>query len=226
MENKQRDTVYGYVRMNYNGQQNMVNDIIHIIFQYYLIILESVILEDSNDIDTFYDLLSPKLLEILSKDKFELRLLYRNSRDGNSAQSFHKHCNGHTNTLTLVQSNYGHIFGGFTSKDWGLKINGYIEDDTAFLYLIKSKFNHEPKIYQTLKGNIYSVYIHPTNGPTWGGGHALVLQSTYTNGPYSNLGWNNGYEGTGNVLCGGDHYKTNINTHRFEIIEYEVFVVE
>ena len=118
METKQRNTVYGYIRMNCE-EQNMINDIIQIIYQYYLWTLDSVILTDQNDINIFRDLLSPKFLSILNIEDFHLKLLYRNNRDGNSPQSFHKHCDGHINTLTLVQSNYGNVFGGFASKNWG-----------------------------------------------------------------------------------------------------------
>ena len=71
MEAKQRDTVYGYVRSNYDGE-NMVSDIIQIIFKYYLIILDSVILTDSNDLDTFYNLLTPKLNSLNSNYCIEI----------------------------------------------------------------------------------------------------------------------------------------------------------
>ena len=54
----------------------MVSDIIQIIFKYYLIILDSMILTNPNDIDAFYNLLSPRLSSVVNR-KFELRLLYR-----------------------------------------------------------------------------------------------------------------------------------------------------
>lgn len=223
MEHKQRDTVYGYVRMNYVGQ-NMANDIIQIIFTYYLIILDSVILTNPADIDAFYSLLSPKLSSILNKDDHDkFRLLYRNSKDGNSVESFHKHCDGHTNTVTLVQSNHGNIFGGFTTKDWkhGYGNSGWTIDNQSFLFRIKSKFNDPPKIFD-VKNGFSSLYIEDSYGPTFG--YDLVLQGSSYNKTYSELG--SGYQGTGNELCGGDTKDTNMKQHDFEFIEYEVFAVE
>ena len=80
----------------------MIDDIIHIIYEFYLIVLDLVILKDQRDIDIFYNLLSPTFASISNKQGFELRLLYRNNGDGNDASFFHKDCDGNTNTLTLV----------------------------------------------------------------------------------------------------------------------------
>ena len=220
MEHKQRDTVYGYVRMNCNGN-NMVKDIIEIIYQYYLIILDSVILTNPNDIDSFHSLLSSKFSAILDKDDYKFRLLYRNSKDGNHAESFHKHCNGYANTLTLIESNHGNVFGGFTTKDWGIGNVGFVKDDLSFLFRIKSKFNDPPKIFDVKKGTS-PLYIYSSYGPTFG--YDLVLQGSSYGTTYSELG--SAFEGTGNELCGGVLKKTDIAQHQFDFTEYEVFVVE
>jgi hypothetical protein len=41
-------------------------------------------------------------------------LLWRGGRDDFGWNSFHKHCDGHANTLTLIEDTKGNIFGGFT----------------------------------------------------------------------------------------------------------------
>ena len=220
METKQRDTVYGYIRINYKGP-NMINDIIQIVYQYYLWTLDSVILTDQNDIDTFRNLLAPKFLSILNIEDFHLELLYRNSRDGNNAKAFHTHCNGYLNTLTLVQSSYGHVFGGFTTKDWGGS-NYYVKDDLAFLFRVKSKLNLPPKIFNQRESHIYAVFIAPQDGPIWGGGHDLCVQNSGGKS-YSYLGWSDRYQGTGNELCGGDTHETKKKYYEFGMIDYEVF---
>jgi hypothetical protein len=43
-----------------------------------------------------------------------LTLLWRGSRDGFRARAFHRRCDGHAPTLTLIQDTEGNIFGGFT----------------------------------------------------------------------------------------------------------------
>ena len=106
---------------------------------------------DAKDVDAFYNLLSPRLSSILNKENFEFRLLYRNSinrNKSNNGESFHKHCDGNLNTVTLVQSNHGNIFGGFTTQDWqnAHQRDYYKKDDDAFVFG-KIKFKHPPKIF-------------------------------------------------------------------------------
>jgi hypothetical protein len=45
-------------------------------------------------------------------------LLWRGSRDGFGAGDFHGRCDGHANTLTLIEDTAGNIFGGFTPVEW------------------------------------------------------------------------------------------------------------
>jgi hypothetical protein len=41
-------------------------------------------------------------------------MLWRGSRDGFGAAELHRRCDGCTNTLTLISTTKGNIFGGFT----------------------------------------------------------------------------------------------------------------
>jgi hypothetical protein len=43
-----------------------------------------------------------------------LSLLWRGGRDGFGARDFHRRCDGHANTLTLILDTKGNTFGGFT----------------------------------------------------------------------------------------------------------------
>jgi hypothetical protein len=45
-------------------------------------------------------------------------LLWRGSRDGFGTGDFHGRCDGHANTLTLIEDTEGNIFGGFTPVKW------------------------------------------------------------------------------------------------------------
>jgi hypothetical protein len=45
-------------------------------------------------------------------------LLWRGSRDGFFATDFHDRCDGHANTLTVIEDTDGNIFGGFTPVEW------------------------------------------------------------------------------------------------------------
>jgi hypothetical protein len=45
-------------------------------------------------------------------------LLWRGGRDGFGGRDFHDRCDGHANTLTLIEDTKGNIFGGFTPLEW------------------------------------------------------------------------------------------------------------
>jgi hypothetical protein len=58
----------------------------------------------------------PKLFEDFKNKTFTL--LWRGSRDGLRPSEFHSHCDRHANTLTVILSTKGSIFGGFTPVEW------------------------------------------------------------------------------------------------------------
>ena len=47
------------------------------------------------------------------------KLLYRGSVDGFGADDFHHICDGKANTLTIVKSDSGNVFGGFFGELFG-----------------------------------------------------------------------------------------------------------
>jgi hypothetical protein len=52
----------------------------------------------------------------------EFKLLWRGSRDGFGALSFHGRCDGHANTLTVILDTDGNVFGGFTPVEWESRV--------------------------------------------------------------------------------------------------------
>jgi hypothetical protein len=45
-------------------------------------------------------------------------LLWRGTRDGFQVERFHERCDGHGNTLTVIQDGNGNIFGAFSPVSW------------------------------------------------------------------------------------------------------------
>jgi hypothetical protein len=79
-------------------------------------------------------------------------LLWRGGRDGFSEHDFHNRCNGHANTLTLIEDIKGNIFGGFTPVEWesrkwngnsGKESNCWKADSSlkSFLFTLKNPYN-------------------------------------------------------------------------------------
>ena len=50
--------------------------------------------------------------------KIKLDLIYKASTDSDSAESFHYHCNGASNSIVLIETLNGKRFGGYTSQSW------------------------------------------------------------------------------------------------------------
>lgn len=55
--------------------------------------------------------------EIIGQGK-GLSLLYRGSMDGFSAENFHNKCDNKGKTLTVIKSDSGNVFGGYTDIPW------------------------------------------------------------------------------------------------------------
>jgi hypothetical protein len=78
-------------------------------------------------------------------------LLWRGSRDGFRAQKFHRLCDGHANTLTVILDTKGNIFGGFTPVEWESRTPRRSWDDSncwkwddslnSFLFTLKNPHN-------------------------------------------------------------------------------------
>jgi prefoldin subunit 5 len=81
-----------------------------------------------------------------------ISLLWRGSRDGFRASEFHRRCDNHSNTLTVILDTNGNIFGGFTPVKWVSRVwnrkggkdgNCLKADDSlrSFLFTLKNPHN-------------------------------------------------------------------------------------
>jgi hypothetical protein len=120
----------------------------------------------------------------------ECNLLYRASRDGFDAVSFHSVCNSVPNVLFVIKSENTNIFGGFISKALtpGELFNG---DHDAFLFSLVNKHSRPAKLMCKKVTN--TVYNLNNVGPNFGrrkGGHDLRICSdaNIIKNSYSNLG--------------------------------------
>ena len=67
----------------------------------------------------------------------DIELIYQGSRDGFRANDFHRVCDDKGPTATLIKSEEGHVFGGYTSVSWTSPNSVILQkDDNAFLFLI------------------------------------------------------------------------------------------
>ncbi len=98
-------------------------------------------------------------------------LCYKASVDGIGSSQFRAGCAGLSPTVTVVSAN-GKKFGGYAPVAW-TTVNAYSDQPSAFIFSLTNSYKH-PQI----SGDTYSVrdlYLGAVYGPTFGGGHDLVI---------------------------------------------------
>jgi hypothetical protein len=100
----------------------------------------------------------PPILREFERKQFTL--LWRASRDGFGGRAFHARCDGHANTLTLIEDTEGNSFGGFTPVKWeSLDSRGGAADCTkadpsrrSFIFSLKNPHKVGMKKFRLLEG--------------------------------------------------------------------------
>ncbi|CAF4682498.1 unnamed protein product, partial [Rotaria socialis] len=115
------------------------------------------------------------------------KLIYKATRDGFLATDFHYHCNDKTETMTLIKSKDGYIFGGYAHMSWSSG-NSYIRDPKAFVFTLKNPHSIRPTRYLLKSGSeAYALYAHASYGPTFGNGPDIRVpdQSNLVKGTFN-----------------------------------------
>jgi hypothetical protein len=104
------------------------------------------------------------------------KLLYRGSRDGFGTSKFHGKCDGQSNTLTLIETTKGFVFGGFTPLVWDSTTNNFKSDSSqkSFLFTLKNAVNIQPRTFKLSNGS-NAIYCQSDYGPTFGGGYEIYV---------------------------------------------------
>jgi hypothetical protein len=161
----------------------------------------------------------PPIFSVFGDQKLEL--LYRGSRDGFGSSAFHRLCDGHSNTVTLILSTNDCIFGGYTPLTWSSR-NAYVSDPSlrSFVFTIKNPHNLPARVFKQ-KQESYAICDNSSYGPIFGDGHTICIynESHSSNNSYSrfaNTYPNNTGIANNHVLAGGEN---------FTVEEIEVFEV-
>jgi hypothetical protein len=115
-------------------------------------------------------------------------LLYKVTRDGFGASSFHSKCDEKANTVTIIKTNNNYVFGAYTSAAWS-SYAGWVSDSAAFIFSLR----RNGVSYSDKFGVInlpYAIYSLSNYGPTFGGGTDIFLadNSNVSTGSNSNSG--------------------------------------
>lgn len=105
----------------------------------------------------------------------EWLVLYRGSKDGFNGKSFHQKCDGKGPTFTVIKTDKGFMFGGFTSKSWHSG-NTDESDESAFLFSLYNPYlNNKMTRFKIKSGMSAAIGCYANFGVIFGGGRDLII---------------------------------------------------
>ena len=224
MSQQQRDSVYGYVRKHYDGL--FITDITEIIFQSYLIEIESNILSSDEKLSLMNLLYNTLKQQAGNNDikYIETALLYRASDNDFDGDKFHDLCDEQGATISIFHNEHSHIFGGYTSKSWPKGSWAVSADPNAFLFMIRPnlKFVALREEHKEDRDIISSI---STQGPTFGNGWDIYIEHK-VNGEIEGGGRSISFDFSQTEMCGGTFLGEHLLIHhRYKVTDYEVFSI-
>jgi len=143
-------------------------------------------------------------------------LIYRASQDGFKAKDFHSKCDKQPNTLILIKSKHGNIFGGYTEQDWTANDDRKF-DEYSFVFSLINKYKMPLKL-KCLDADY--IYCGPTFGPVFGNVIVIADESNRNidNASYVNYAFYHEDSLVDENFLAGSQY--------FKVIEIEAFILE
>ena len=157
-----------------------------------------------------------------------LQLLFRGSKDGFKAKTFHQKCDNISDTVVIVRTDgqTNNTVAGYSHYRWNQANNGYVHDagKKAFLLQLNRREKYVPQNGNNL------INCNNGYGPTFGGGFDLFISNdcNSNNNSYSDFPNNYNFEGSNKIVNNQQSY-TNFsgatNECNFRVVDYEVFRV-
>jgi hypothetical protein len=97
-------------------------------------------------------------------------------------KDFHSRCDNKGETLVLIRTRKGNIFGGWTplNREGCLGTTGYEKTDKeTFIFTLKNPHDIPPTRYLKDPNHGRSIYDSPTDGPTFGSGSDIRIQEPF-----------------------------------------------
>jgi hypothetical protein len=102
----------------------------------------------------------------------QFALLWRATRDGFTAAQFHNRCDGHGNTLTVIEDSEGHIFGAYSTAVWATRENsgGVKRANTrGFIFSVRNSRDVPPRKFPLKAASKnFALYYDARHGPCFG----------------------------------------------------------
>ena len=181
------------------------------VYEFKLFKIDSNIINETKDYDFIIERLK-KVYTKYSNINIGLSLLYRATKDGDSASDFHSKCDKSKNTLTIVKTKKGLRFGGFTSATWeGSDIDK--SDKNAFCFSLDKM-----KIYNCIQGK-KAIFASPYCGPAFENCIFQINDKCFEEGGECSDDINNNFDNQ------EKQFEINNEEEKFQIEDVEVFNV-
>jgi hypothetical protein len=113
------------------------------------------------------------LFNLWLRKEFSMDLLYSSSLHGQNVDVFHQRCDGENNTITLIETNKGRRFGGFTFLKFSSENKFENGDGNDFIFSLDKKLK-----FKNNKNQIYALYNNPNMFPTFGYPSDIYIHKT------------------------------------------------
>ncbi|XP_033754690.1 interferon-induced protein 44-like [Pecten maximus] len=159
-----------------------------------------------------------------SSKTHKFTLLYKISRDGCNAQTFHSYCDNKGPTITVFYNTNNSVYGGYTAVSWNSN-GAYYTDANAFLFKLKFDGAEQPMKFPNKTNGTSAIYGASGYGPTFGG-HDLnsFTKSINKSGTHFPLNGNTNRLGA-TYDFQGQNYNSVMNGH-LQVLDLEVYHVE
>jgi hypothetical protein len=118
------------------------------------------------------------------------RLLWRGSRDGFKAEAFHRRCDGHANTITIIKDTHNNVFGGFTPVVWSARTSPPYEipdlSGLSFIFAFSKPDTSRPSIFPLRPSEqVRAIFSRSTFGPRFGVADILISNDCNVGGSHT-----------------------------------------
>nr|XP_034306975.1 interferon-induced protein 44-like [Crassostrea gigas] len=151
------------------------------------------------------------------------RLLYKISRDGCSARTFHQKCEGQGATVTVLYNTNNTIYGGYLSQSWNSN-NVFISDPNAFLFRLQYNGSSSPLKFP-VSSAAYAGYGHINYGPVFGDGHDILTFSGTGNSSGGYFSLNGSVSSIGSSYSLNGQSSNSITNNNLQVNDLEVYQV-
>ena len=169
---------------------------------------ESTILEDDYEKNILIKCIEEN--DSTKKGTIRTKLLFKATKDGDKSVEFHNKCDLMGPTITIVKSENGRRFGGYSSISWDKSKANYSKDGINFLFSLDTL-----QLYKNTSGSNHT-YHNESYGPTFGGGHDLYIANECMN--------NNSSYSKKNDYGMTSSFELN-SVQSFKVLDYEVFKI-